>query len=92
MPETCGALSPRPRLDRRLLPLRRLTHVRNSTKLVNLPSREVMRRCTSPSILRLSLSSMATYHFERRVLPCRFCSRKKRICGWGRGGRAARGR
>jgi hypothetical protein len=38
------------------------------------------RALTSPSILRLSASSMATYHLLSRVLPCRFCSRKKRIC------------
>lgn len=53
---------------------------RTSTKFVYLPSRIVIMRCTSPSIFRFSASSTSTYHLLSRVLPCRFCSRKKRIC------------
>jgi hypothetical protein len=67
------------------------TCLRTSTKLVYLESREVTMRCTSFSILRFSSSSMATYHLDSRVFPCRFCSKKNRIWRVGVGRRGGVG-
>lgn len=55
-----------------------------STKLVLPRVRAAITRFTSDSNLALSTSSGGvTYHLDKRVLPCLFCSKKKRIYGFG---------